>query len=691
MVGRRYLFLIVSVVVVSLYLTVPLAHSEVSDSGFQAYNLGDVMVSAEHTKAKDIAITNEITAEDIKATNSHTVAEALSHAPGVRVTTGAKNQSTVSIHGFEQSRILFLIDGVPYYETKFGILDLNSLSTDNIAKIEIIKGAPSVLYGANTMGGVVNIITKKPTGKPYTSASFELSENDTYRVSASHGMKQGIFNYWLNYMYEKSNGWDLSKDYKPKEGKLTDKHTGSTVTTHPVFEDGGKRINSDYKDHNLWAKFGIEPKKDSEYYINFHYLTKEKGVPSNTVSNNVFSRPVFSQFYADRIPDYDQWGIDLDARQRFTDNLIAKAKLFYHDHEDSLYSYLDPSFTTVLAKSHYKDYMLGGTFTVDYQLVSWDAIRFAVNYKGDSHKEVADEYLPYERYFSYTGSVGLENEFTLVKNLSVILGASYDWFEVTEAKKNVTATNGDYIRQDDIYKPKDDMFNPMIGATYTFDDKTKLFASVARKSRFPTLNNLYNVVANGDPHLSSEKSINYTIGASRAFGSFLRGDLSVFRYDIDDKISSIGTGSSKRMVNIGEVRMLGFEVGVEVYPVDKLVFRADYTRSDAEDQSSNRVSDKVTDTPEDVVNLSLQYTLPVIGTRIDMNGSYMGSVYSNVTPGSENKIDGYWLCNAKITQGFGKYFEVYVAANNIFDEDYEWGDGYPGKGRNFWTGVSVKF
>lgn len=662
-----------------------------SGASYQAYDLGDVVVSADQTKVKDIAITNEITAEDIQATNSHTVAEALSHAPGVRVTTGAKNQATVSIHGFDQSRILFMIDGVPYYESKFGFFDLNSISTDNIAKIEIIKGAPSVLYGANTMGGVVNIITKKGTEKPFTSASFELSENDTYRASVSHGMKKGIFNYWLNYMYEKSDGWALSDDFKAKRGKLTDKHTGSTVTSYPIFENGGDRDNSDYKSQSIWAKFGIEPKPDSQYYLNFHYRTRDKGVPSNTVSNNVFSRPVFSQFYADRIPDYDEWGLDFDAKQRLTDQLTAKAKLFYHHHKDSLYSYLDPTLETVLAKSHYKDYVVGGTLMLDYQPVTWDSIRLAVNYKGDSHKEVADEYLPYDRYFSYTGSVGLENEFTRVKNLSVIMGVSYDWFEVTEANKVFTKSNGDFNYRADEYEPTDDAINPMIGATYTFSDDTKVFASLARKSRFPTLNNLYNVVANGDPHLESEKSTNYTVGVSRPFGSFLKGDFSVFRHDVKDKITSIGTGASKKMVNIGEVRMLGYEVGLEFYPVDKLILRADYTYNDAEDRSSNRVSDDVTDVPEKVVNLSMQYTLPIVETKIDLNGSYMDSVYSNVTPGSVNKLGSYFLCSAKLTQEFGKYFEAYVAANNIFDKDYEWGDGYPAQGRNFWTGVTVKF
>ncbi|MEN6421699.1 MAG: Plug domain-containing protein, partial [Smithella sp.] len=109
---------------------------------FEVYNLGEVVVSADKARAKDVTVVNEITAEDIKATNSKTVAEALFNAPGVRVTTGANNTPSVSIHVFAQRRILVLIDGVPYYETKYGKLDLNQIPTENIAKIEITKGAP---------------------------------------------------------------------------------------------------------------------------------------------------------------------------------------------------------------------------------------------------------------------------------------------------------------------------------------------------------------------------------------------------------------------------------------------------------------------------------------------------------------------------------------------------------------------
>jgi len=288
--------------------------------------------------------------------------------------------------------------------------------------------------------------------------------------------------------------------------------------------------------------------------------------------------------------------------------------------------------------------------------------------------------------------VGLENEFTRIKNLSVVLGVSYDWFEVTEAKKHRTNNAGDLVGTYDEYKPDDDQINPMIGATYTFSDNTRVYASIARKSHFPTLKNLYSAVGDGDPHLKSEKSINYTVGASRPFGTFFKGDIGLFYYDIEDKISSI----KKKYVNLGEVEMKGCEVGLEFYPMNDLILRADYTYNhvDAEKTASNSTS-KVYGVAKHVLNLSGQYTVPVVGTRIDVNGSYMGSVYDSnayrFASDSEVELDNYFLWNAKLTQEFGKHFEVYVAANNIFDEDYEWNDGYPGQGRNFWTGVTVKF
>ena len=399
---------------------------------YQAFELGDIFVTADKLPAvQDTAITTELTAEEIKATNSQTVAEALMYVPGIRVSTGRKNEPHVEVHGLSQEKVLVLIDGVPYYETRYGRLDLNQIPVDNVARIEVVKGAPSVLYGPNALMGVINIITKKGTEKIAAQATVEVGPNNTNRESLTHGRKVGMFNYWLNYSHKQTDGWRMSDDFRSKEATIRRKPGGKKYES---LEDGGYRRNSDYDQHSLWAKVGIDPGPGSEYYINAHFITKKKGDPPSLYGGTHFpNAPAFSQVY-DRITKYEDWGIDFSGQQKIVERFTLKGKLFYHHHTDDYTSYADLTYEDELAVSRYKDNIFGGYLIGDFRPVEWDVLRFAFHYKGDSHKERADDYLPFEEYFSTTGSFGLENEFNYVKNLSIVLGVSYDWYDVTKAR-----------------------------------------------------------------------------------------------------------------------------------------------------------------------------------------------------------------------------------------------------------------
>jgi iron complex outermembrane receptor protein len=664
-----------------------------NEGEYEAFDLGEIYVTAEKLPAvRDVTVTTEITAEEIKATNSRTVAEALTYVPGVIVSGGRKNQPNIQIRGLDQSRALILIDGVPYYETNYGKLDLNQIPIDNIAKIEVTKGNASVLYGPNALAGVINIITKKPSDKPTAEAFFEVGENATSKLSLTHGMKVGIFNYWLNYSHQESNGWRMSDDFEPKPGNIVTK-PGST--TQEVLEDGGFRNNSDFKDDSFWAKIGIEPTSEAEYYLNFHYLAKEKGVPPSTISENVFlSMPAFSGFA--RITRYDDWGIDLSGQQKIVEQLIMKAKLFYHNHIDDYTSYSDQTYNEVIAVSRYKDYLVGGSLAADYRPVQWDVIRLGFNYRGDSHKERDDSYLPFAESFSYTGSVSLENEFNLIKKLSVVAGVGYDWFRVTDAERNITdKSTGEFVEQSDLNKPDTmDEFNPMIGATYTLTDSTRLFGSIARKVRFPTLSQLYSTKS-GNTELTAEKSINYTLGISQAFGSFASGEFALFYYDISDFISRDAPGTEGIYRNYAKIRLAGFELSGKVNPIKDLFIMLGYTYNNARDRSEDRVTDNVTFVPEHKVDLGLKYTVPYIIAPVDITCVYVTDSYNQLPtpqkPDQESiKTGDYFIVNARISKSFLKRFEAYIAVNNIFDSDYESEYGYPGLGRNFYAGLSVK-
>jgi outer membrane receptor protein involved in Fe transport len=712
-----------------LFSSAAFAEEEKKQEGFESYSLGEVYIKGDKPPVvKEVTVTNEITADDIEATSSHTVPEALSHTPGVVVTTGRRNEPTISMRGLDQSRVLIMVDGIPYYTTFTGKLDLNQFTTENIAKIEVTKGAASVLYGANALAGAVNIITKQASGKPYLEVTGEVGENDTYRASISHGMKKGIFSYWLNYSHDQSRGYNLSDDYVPGIVKanitsesvdpVTRVYTQKKSTKYYLTQEKGLRKQSDFDIDSFWTKFGIEPTPGSEYFLSFRYITRDKGntVPVTSTpsmpSENVFlTRPAFTPWF--RFDKYDDLAVDLSGQQQVGDKVTLKAKLYYHRHEDDLNSYYDPSFNVVAARSSYRDYSVGGNLVTEFRPVPWDAFRVFFNYIGDSHQQRDDSYLPFERFFSFTGSTGFENEITYWKNFSLVIGGSYDWFHVTDALQNQLwtfknkaivpdgITPGDLKAQKEGAKPQTmNAFNPMIGANYTFADTTRLFASVARKTRFPTLSNLYSSKG-GNVNLQAENAINSTVGVSRSFGKYAWGELAFYYNSITDMIGRNSSDKTAPMVNFGQVEIYGVELNSEFYPAKDLTLRVGYTFTNANNQSEGvdliPYAHLVTYVPEHKLDLGAQYTIPVIGVRVDLNGTYVSEMFSQVPSIDRPKqaldsVGGHFVVDVRLSKTFLKNYEAYFAVQNLTDKYYAWDSSqFPAPGRTIFGGLKARF
>jgi iron complex outermembrane receptor protein len=658
---------------------------------FEVYTLGEIVVKGERSAVRDTAITTEVTPEDFEATNAFSVPEALTYTPGVVVSTGTKNQANISVHGFDQKRILTLIDGVPYYETNYGSLDLNQISLDSVARIDVVKGTASALYGANALGGVINIITKKPTEKPSFSANVEYGMDgleDPYKFALSHGMKRGIFSYWLSYSHREWDSWELSDDFDPQIGTIRRSPGGPTSV---IIEDGGDRNNSDYETDNFWAKVGLEPSEDTEVYANLHYVTTEKGIPPDIDFVPVFYSSYFSRLF--RWDEYEDYGIDLSGRHRFSDQWSIKGTLFYHNHKDDLASYDDLAYTNRIGLSNYEDYIVGGMVTTEFIPVDWDKIRFAVNYRGDSHEQRADESLPFADSFAYTGTVALENESSFLDNrLSIVVGASYDWYDTDKAESDPN-NNGNIIKYDT--PDTMDEFNPMIGINYRPNEAVRLFASIARKTRFPTLSEMFTDPPNLD--LEAETSINYIAGISLTHQDILEFTVAPFYYDISDYITSdVQDNPDRQYFNYQDVEIKGLELNFLVRPLENLLIKADFTYTDAKNKSSNRVTDEVEFIPKVKAGLGLQYVIPRLKTKINCTMLHVGKSYDQLptfrSPDDpEEKTEGYTFLNAKITQPIMDHLEAYVVVDNVFDKDREPEKYFPAPGRTIWLGASYKY
>lgn len=666
---------------------------KLAEPAYEAYALARVTVTAESEAVDEAALTVAVTAEQIAARNAKNVAEALAAVPGLRVSTGRKNEPTVYVHGFDQSRVQVLIDGVPYYETSAGKLDLAQIPTDNVARIEVTKGSASVLAGANALGGTINIISRTAGAKPFTELLAEGGDFSTGRFVATHGAKKGALSYWLNVSGQTSEGTPVSGSYRPKAGVIQQRNP--TKNTSTVLEDGGKRLNSDAKQLNVWGKLGFEPSAATAVFLNVHYFDRDKGAPPATDAVQVFlRRPAFSQFA--RIPTYRDLGVDFDAKHRLAANLTLKAKGFWHEHVDDYESYKDQACTEKIAISRYDDSLGGGSLLAEWQASSANTLRASFHLKDDTHRERDDAYLPFAESSSITGSIGLEDTWAISKSLSAVAGVSYDWFGVSDAERNVTdGTTGDFVRQDALPTPSDDLFNPMAGLVWRSAAGTVVNAAVARKGRFPTLSQLYSS-RSGNTDLVSEKSLNTTASVSHPLGTDVRVQLGGFHYDVTDMITRNGSSATSTFQNVGNVRMAGFETIVEVTPLPGLSLRADYTFVDARDSSDVRVTDHVTNVPRHKAGLFASYSVPGPGTLLDLDAIWLGSMYSALPSVAfptdpVKEVGGYFLLGAKVTQEVVKGVRLYVSGRNLLDEDYESEAGFPGAGRTFSFGASATF
>ncbi|MBN2724177.1 MAG: TonB-dependent receptor [Deltaproteobacteria bacterium] len=146
-------------------------------------------------KIKDVPVKTEvISSKQITRKGAVNLTTALDMEPGVSVDNGCSicGATSIRLSGLPGRYTLYTIDGMPLYSSLGSTYGLAGIPAASIGKIEIVKGASSVLYGTDAIGGIVNVITKKPS-KRITSVEFRLGTYDEYYLSAvSTGFKNDV-------------------------------------------------------------------------------------------------------------------------------------------------------------------------------------------------------------------------------------------------------------------------------------------------------------------------------------------------------------------------------------------------------------------------------------------------------------------------------------------------------------------
>jgi len=178
--------------------------------------IGRVSTSDRHDETIDRTTRTTFVVDQahIEARGDRTVGDALVGVPGVTLfhygTFGS--QTSIFIRGSSTTSVLVLLDGVPISPASNEDIDLGSLSTAGVRRIEIVEGGGSTLYGTSAVGGVINIITSVPRGTYLEASDGSLGDRDV-RVGAGNGRFGASFE-----RHVASNVYDYPATFSPVTG-----------------------------------------------------------------------------------------------------------------------------------------------------------------------------------------------------------------------------------------------------------------------------------------------------------------------------------------------------------------------------------------------------------------------------------------------------------------------------------------
>ncbi|MGH9857047.1 MAG: TonB-dependent receptor, partial [Acidobacteriota bacterium] len=207
--STRFLFLLWLL----LFTTFASAQDEEEEQEPIDYQLtitGDRLEEPVSEKSDSISV---ITRDEIEAHQWNYVLDAVRMIPGVSVVQSGSPGKTTSIflRGAGSSQVLVLLDGVPINNPYFGSVNFEDLTTDNVERIEVLKGPQSPLYGSDSIGGVIQIITRKGQGEIHTA--FEGGSFQTFREKVSMRGGRDAFDYSLSFSRQDSEGQFVNDEF----------------------------------------------------------------------------------------------------------------------------------------------------------------------------------------------------------------------------------------------------------------------------------------------------------------------------------------------------------------------------------------------------------------------------------------------------------------------------------------------
>ena len=620
------------------------------------YKLSEIVVLADRLPSVETISVYEIGRTDVQKLYVKNAQEALIYVPGLYFSRSTKNEMTFRMRGFEQRQVNVFLDGVPISVPYDGLVDISQLAGDNFENIRVAKGASSVLYGANTLGGTINIITALPD-KQFSykiRAEGSLQGKAFTNVLFSGSMRK--LKYLASVTFDNADEFRLPGD----------------VPSMPN-EAGETRDNSAYQKTSATVKLQYSLNSAHRFGAHLNFIDNESDVPPNAL----VERPRYWKF-----PEWKKNVVSLNTEHLFSQRFLVRSIWFYDSYRNVLESYDDDTYTTQTARyaftSIYDDYSLGG---IIYPQLSWSAssiIRGIISYKNDVHREKSGDSAPFDRYATGIVTAGIEHETHFSRHWKALVGVDGNYLNPLDAE--------DLSLRDPIF-----LMNGQASLRYLARENWEIHVAAGYKSRFPTLKELYSERLGRNipnPDLQNERSLNSELGFRwKIANGYL--ETTYFQNLLYDYIVNVQVGNGlQQYQNIGEVLSRGIEIDLRYY-WQAFEALANYTYLHTRNRTEGRSSSYLEYRPTHQVN-GLLYFMPFPELRLGLEARYFDDqYYQNPDQLNWEKLNDYGLVNIRAEYSIINRIAAYIRLENLLDRFYYSEYGVPMPGREIIIGIKI--
>ena len=617
-----------------------------SADSLRVFRVPDVIVTSTRNAVSPQNSPSKVVSLDVKqlgALGFTDIGGILSSADGLFVKDyGPSQLSTISVRGTGAEETLFMIDGIRMNSIQNGVVDLFLIPVSQIGRIEIAEGGASSLFGADAIGGIINMRTASQT-PPGVAASFGAGSFGYQQSRLS--LSQNLGGASISIMAERTRARN-NFDFNYSDG----------LNSYPM-----KRSGADFVSDNEFAKITL-PGKESSTSIVVSNVSGNRGTPG----------PVTGPFFVGTQREYDSDLFSvIDHRSQLGQFVLSSSAGFTY----SYLRYVEPP--TVAGgfsiDDFYKMLSLQPSIRLNYSSKSFEAAA-GVDAEGDrgTSSEMSGTKDRTRGGAFASGIINLSGPFT--SEIHISPSARLDW-----------------------YSDFGGAFNPKIGvnvkpvASLPFNIR----GSIGTSFRAPTFNELY-YASVGNPSIKPEKSVNYDAGIVFSVRTpvDLEADADFYAIDITDGIVwQPSSGILWRPVNYQKTLSRGIELSLQANYNAFAALRANYSYGqslDFSDPNSPTYGKQLIYRPEE--SGSVIAALSPWITTFSATLRYAGFRYT--TAANDEFLPAFTTLDlsagARI-QLSGFVLSPLLSLKNIFNTGYQVIPQYPMPMRTFYLSLGVQF